>query len=64
MMNMLKSTRGNGKTEAWYVMEAEEGSYIILGTSGCSENEFKQSLKDGNVEDCMNKISKRRCLLS
>lgn len=49
-----------GKTEAWYVMEAEEGSYIILGTSGCSENEFKQSLKDGNVEDCMNKIEVKK----
>lgn len=45
-----------GKTEAWYIVEAEEDAYIILGTNGCSKKEFEESIQTGNVEENMNKV--------
>ncbi|MGN9162704.1 type I phosphomannose isomerase catalytic subunit [Clostridium sulfidigenes] len=47
----------NGKVEAWYIIDCEEGAEIIVGTTGCTKKEFKRSCKDGTVEDYMNKIS-------
>lgn len=45
MMNMQKKYENGGelgKTEAWYIVEAKEDAYIILGTNGCSKEEFKK----------------------
>ncbi|WP_346940044.1 type I phosphomannose isomerase catalytic subunit [uncultured Clostridium sp.] len=47
----------NGKVEAWYIIDCEEEAEIIVGTKGCTKEEFKRSCEDGTVEDCMNKIS-------
>lgn len=47
----------NGKVEAWYIIDCEEGAEIIVGTTGCTKEEFKRSCKNDTVEDCMNKIS-------
>ena len=47
----------NGKVEAWYIIDCEEGAEIIVGTKGYTKEEFKRSCEDGTVEDCMNKIS-------
>jgi mannose-6-phosphate isomerase len=49
-----------GKTEVWYVMEAEEGAFIILGTNGCTKEEFKKGIEDKNIEDYMNKIEVKK----
>ena len=49
-----------GKTEAWYIVEAKEDAYIILGTNGCSKEEFEKAIKDGTVEKHMNKINVKK----
>lgn len=52
--------REMGKTEAWYVMEAKEGSSIILGTNGCTKEEFEKGIKDKDMEKYMNKIQVKK----
>lgn len=49
-----------GKTEAWYIVEAEEDAYIVLGTNGCTKDEFEKSIEDGTVEEYMNKINVKK----
>ncbi len=49
-----------GKREVWYVMEAQEGAFIILGTNGCTKEEFKKAIEDKNVEEYMNKIEVKK----
>jgi mannose-6-phosphate isomerase len=49
-----------GKTEAWYIVEANEDAYIVLGTNGCSKEEFQKSIEDGTVENYMNKINVKK----
>lgn len=53
-----------GKTEAWYVLEALEEAYIIVGTKNCTKDEFKQALNHGDIEPYLNKVpvKKRRCI--
>lgn len=49
-----------GKTEAWYIVDANESAYIVLGTNGCTKEEFEKSIVDGNVEKYMNKIKVKK----
>jgi len=37
-----------GKTEAWYVLSAEENSYLILGTKDTNKEEFRHALIEKN----------------
>lgn len=47
----------SGKTEAWYVVEAFEGASLIVGTKdGCSREEFKKAVLNGNVEKYLNRV--------
>lgn len=39
-----------GKTEIWYVMEAEEGAEVIVGAEGCSKAQLTQSIESGQLE--------------
>jgi mannose-6-phosphate isomerase len=46
---------GAGKMEAWYVLHAPKDSRVIRGVlPGTTVAEFKQHLKDGTVEQCLN----------
>ena len=45
-----------GKTEAWYVVDAEEGSSLIVGTKDCDKETFKKAIEDGNLDKYLNKI--------
>ncbi|WP_291576419.1 type I phosphomannose isomerase catalytic subunit [Clostridium sp. UBA4548] len=45
-----------GKTEAWYVLEAEEGANLIIGTKGCNKNDFMEGIERGTLEKCLNII--------
>jgi len=49
-----------GKTEAWYIMEAQPGSKIILGTNGCTREEFERAIVEGNPEKYMNEIEVKK----
>lgn len=46
----------NGKVEAWYILDCEEGAEIIVGTRKCTKEEFKKSCNEGRIEDYMNRI--------
>lgn len=49
-----------GKTEAWYVVDAKEGSYLIVGTKNCDKATFTKAIEEGNVEKYLNKISVKK----
>ncbi len=44
-----------GKTEAWYVVDAEEGSRLVRGVKpGTTREGFAGLLKEGRLEECLN----------
>lgn len=45
-----------GKTEVWYVVEANEDANIIIGTKNCTKEQFRKAIEEGNLENHMNKI--------
>ncbi|MCT4563827.1 MAG: class I mannose-6-phosphate isomerase [Maledivibacter sp.] len=45
-----------GKTEAWYIVEASEGSSIIIGCKECTKQSLKSSIDVGQFAECMNKV--------
>lgn len=47
----------SGKTEAWYVIEADNDAYLIIGTKNCSEIEFKKALQNNKISQCVNKVN-------
>ena len=49
-----------GKTEAWYVMEADEGAELIVGTNGCTKEEFIEAIKSNTIETCLNRIKVKK----
>ena len=46
----------SGKTEAWYVIDADENSYLIIGTEDCTESEFKKAVQNDEINQYVNKI--------
>lgn len=45
----------NGKTEMWYILEAEKDAKLIVGLNRVTDREgFLRSLKDGTLVDLMN----------
>ncbi|WP_294156169.1 type I phosphomannose isomerase catalytic subunit [uncultured Clostridium sp.] len=49
-----------GKTEAWYVIDAEEGASLIVGTKDCDKEKFKKAIEDENLEPYLNKIEVKK----
>lgn len=49
-----------GKTEAWYVVDAKEGAELIVGTNGCTKEEFEEAINTGKVEECLNRIKVKK----
>lgn len=46
-----------GKTEVWYVVEAFQGANLIVGAKeGCTKEQFKKAIEDGNLDEYMNTI--------
>ncbi|MFZ5969822.1 MAG: type I phosphomannose isomerase catalytic subunit [Bacillota bacterium] len=45
-----------GKTEAWYIIEAEEGAVLVVGTKDCTKEQFAQAIQQGNLESYLNVI--------
>ncbi len=44
-----------GKTEMWYVIDAEPGAQLVYGVKpGTTQGKFKQSIIDGNLEELLN----------
>ncbi|NLC96223.1 MAG: mannose-6-phosphate isomerase [Erysipelotrichaceae bacterium] len=52
-----KYENDNGKTEMWYIVDAEEGSFLYAGVSkDLSKTELEESVMDGSIVDKLNKI--------
>jgi mannose-6-phosphate isomerase len=49
-----------GKTEAWYVVDAKPGSFLIVGTKDCDKEIFKKAIEEGNTEKFLNKIEVKK----
>lgn len=49
-----------GKTEVWYVIDAEPGAQLIVGTNGCTREQFKAAIDNGNPEEYMNFIEVKK----
>ena len=49
-----------GKTEAWYVVEANPGASLIIGTKDCDKETFEKAIKEGRTEDYLNKIEVKK----
>ncbi|MBS4958579.1 MAG: mannose-6-phosphate isomerase, class I [Clostridium sp.] len=49
-----------GKTEAWYVVDAKDGAELIVGTNGCTKEEFEEAIKNEKVEECLNRIKVKK----
>ena len=48
----------NGKTECWYIIEAEEDAKVILGVNqGASRQNIKEAVEKGEIEKYVNRIS-------
>ena len=46
-----------GKTEMWYVVDAEPGAELIIGFSeDCSRDEYLDALDEGRIEDLLQKV--------
>lgn len=51
---------GIGKTEAWYVLEAQEGATIVLGTKDCDKEEFYKGIQNDTLHECINTIKVKK----
>ncbi len=46
-----------GKTEMWYVLDADPGAVLIIGfTKDCTKEEYLEALENGKVEDLLQKV--------
>lgn len=53
----LKHENSFGKTEMWYVLEAEKGAYLYLGlNNNYSSNEVKKAIKNNTICNLLNKV--------
>lgn len=48
--------KDSGKTEAWYVVDAEEGACLIVGTKDCDKESFRKAIDSGDLDKYLNKI--------
>lgn len=56
----LREENDLGKTEIWYVVEAFEGANLVVGTNGCSKDEFEKALYNGDCENYLNRIEVKK----
>lgn len=53
----LKNEGQYGKTEMWYILEAQEGSYLYQGFDHeITKEEFENRIKDNTLEEVLNKV--------
>jgi len=49
-----------GKTEAWYILEAGEDAELIIGTKGCTKEEFKSGIEKNDLEKYLNRVKVKK----
>ena len=57
----LKNEGQYGKTEMWYVVDAEEGAGLYMGLKrSCTEEEFARAVAEGTVEELLSFVEVKR----
>lgn len=57
----LRVEKEYGKTEMWYVLEAEEGSYLYYGVNKeISKEEFAERIKNDTILEVLNKVEVKK----
>lgn len=51
---------GIGKTEAWYVLDAQPGATLVLGTKKCNKEEFHEAIKENSLDKYLNTIKVKK----
>ncbi len=46
----------HGKTEAWYILSADEGASLVAGSDFRSAQEIRDAIEDGSIEDHLYRI--------
>lgn len=47
----------SGKNEMWYILSAEQGSYLVVGLKdGVTKEILKKAISGGTVENCLHKL--------
>lgn len=50
-----------GKTEAWYIVDAEPGAVLYAGLNqGVGKDQLREAIAAGNVESCLHRIEAKR----
>ncbi|MGB4984587.1 MAG: type I phosphomannose isomerase catalytic subunit [Erysipelotrichaceae bacterium] len=53
----LKNEQEFGKTEVWYVLDAQEGAKLVYGVNReISKEELRNKINDGTVMDCLREV--------
>lgn len=55
-----KHENQQGKTEAWYVVDSEPNSYLIVGTKDCDKETFKKAIENNETEKYLNKVNVKK----
>ena len=50
----------SGKNEAWYVIDADEDAYLIIGTEDCTESEFKKAVQNDQINQYVHKVKVKK----
>ncbi|WP_407427341.1 type I phosphomannose isomerase catalytic subunit [Treponema sp.] len=57
----LEGENERGKTECWYVLEAEEGASLIYGLKGnLSKEEVRAAIKENSLENLLNRVTVKK----
>jgi mannose-6-phosphate isomerase len=55
-----KKLNSFGKEECWYVLDADEDSFIYIGHNAKTKKEFAAHLADNSVEEILNKVKVKK----
>ena len=57
----IEGPTGRGKTEMWYILDAEPDAQLIYGLKkDLSKEDFEKAIKDGTIEDKVNYVPVKR----
>ncbi|MDD6022444.1 MAG: type I phosphomannose isomerase catalytic subunit [Acutalibacteraceae bacterium] len=57
----MKNEGDHGKTEAWYVLDCEEGAEIIYGfKKDVTKEEFEEAVRDNKLTDLVNRVKVKK----
>lgn len=57
----IKNENDFGKTEMWYVLEAEDNAFLYYGfNKKISKEQYKNSIEDGTIENYLNKVNVKK----